>query len=132
MNFNKKIRSWFVADYENKDKISNLLYCSARNLLHKKIKIENMIVPETLGQLKNISIEARLHLMEIPLTSLKQEINNLKRESRYRFEQFSVETFYSVRDFSADRDIIYAERGFYNFLVVIRAIRVNANAFGRG
>ncbi len=71
-----------------------------------------MIAHETIGQLQSISVGERLHLMEILLNSLKQDMKNMERKAQPKLERFKVRTFNSGQEIHADRDIIYAERGF--------------------
>lgn len=71
-----------------------------------------MIAHETIGQLQSISVGERLHLMEILLNSLKQDMKNMERKAQPKLERFKVRTFNLRQEIHADRDIIYAERGF--------------------
>jgi len=71
-----------------------------------------MIAHETIRQLQNTSVAERLHLMEILLNSLKSDIKSTERQVRSKSKKFTVRTFNLGQDVHADRDIIYAERGF--------------------
>ncbi|MGB5157081.1 hypothetical protein [Desulfobacterium sp. N47] len=71
-----------------------------------------MIAHETIGQLQSISVGERLHLMEILLNSLKQDMKNMERKAQPKLKRFKVRTFNLGQEIHADRDIIYAERGF--------------------
>jgi hypothetical protein len=73
-----------------------------------------MIAHETIRELQNISVAERIHLMEILLNSLKFDIKSAERQVRPRSKskRFTVRTFNLGQDVHADRDIIYAERGF--------------------
>jgi hypothetical protein len=80
-----------------------------RNFL---INGDDMIAQETIGQLQSISVGERLHLMEILLNSLRQDIKNMERKVQPELERFTVRTFDLGQEIHADRDVIYAERGF--------------------
>jgi len=73
-----------------------------------------MIGKETIKQLQSTSIEDRLHLMEVLLDSLKRDIKNSDDDEEIRPEpkKFIVRTFNLGQDIQAERDVIYAERGF--------------------
>jgi hypothetical protein len=73
-----------------------------------------MIAHETIRELQNTSVAERIHLMEILLNSLKFDIKSKVRQvrSRSKSKKFTVRTFNLEQDVHADRDIIYAERGF--------------------
>ncbi len=71
---------------------------------------EKFVRQVTIRQLQNISVAERLYLMEILLNSLKYDIKSTERQVRSK--RFTVRTFDLGQDVHADRDIIYAERGF--------------------
>ncbi|MGE0083079.1 MAG: hypothetical protein AB7S75_01525 [Desulfococcaceae bacterium] len=71
-----------------------------------------MIAHETIRQLQSISVGERIHIMEILLNSLKRDIKSKERQIQPKLEKFTVRTFNLGQEIHADRDIIYAERGF--------------------
>ena len=70
-----------------------------------------MIDQETIKQLQNISVSERLHLMEILLNSVKQDIKNMEKREQLQRKRFTVCPFDLGREIHVDRDILYAERG---------------------
>ncbi len=71
-----------------------------------------MIAHETIRQLQSIPVGERLYLMEILLNSLKRDIKSNERQIPPGFLKFTVRTFSLGQEIHADRDVIYAERGF--------------------
>lgn len=70
-----------------------------------------MIDQETIKQLQNISVSERIHLMEILLNSLKQDIKNIEKRDQLQRKRFTVRPFNLGQEIHVDRDILYVERG---------------------
>lgn len=70
-----------------------------------------MIDQETIKQLQKISVSERIHLMEILLNSLKQDIKNIEKRDQLQRKRFTVRPFNLGREIHVDRDILYVERG---------------------
>ena len=69
-----------------------------------------MIAQETIKQIQDISIEERIHFIEILLSSLKKDIKDTRQKQHHK-KKFTVSTFDLGQDIHANRDNIYSERG---------------------
>lgn len=88
----------------------------AVRLLHRKrVRLHEegvyqMIEREAVKQIQHASVAERIHIIELILQSLKQDMNRTVITGKPQFKTFRVRPFNLGTDIHVDRDTMYAER----------------------
>lgn len=70
-----------------------------------------MIDPKTIEQIKQASIKDRIHIIELILQTLKNDIKQKSEARNIKNKLFKVRKFSLGEELHVDRDILYSERG---------------------
>jgi len=71
-----------------------------------------MVDLSTVDRIKRAPIEERIHIIELILQSLKNDLKSkIKRTNKAKYKQFKIRKFSLGEEIHVDRDEIYSDRG---------------------